>query len=482
MAQHFWVGKVKNYPYDIWVRAAIYTRISDDQAGRGLGVARQLEDCQALAERHGWEVVKHYDDNDISAYSGKRRPGFEAMLEAMAAGEFDALLCFHTDRLYRNMRDLERVIDVADARQIQIRTVQGGDLDLSTSAGRMIARILGSVARQESEHSGERRKRANVQRAASGDWSVARRPFGYTLKGEPLEPEATAVRQAILDVLAGKSVRAVAREWTAAGLQTTGKATGWTSPTVRRVLMNPRYAALVVHQGKVVGPGKGTPVIDEDTHHGIVAYLKDPARVGHTGFERLYQGSGVYRCGVCGAAVIGWKPSGSKPRAYTCPSRHIRRQGQALDDYVTAIILGRFQQPDADQLSTALNNPGGIDVAALHAQRAALQARQEELASLFADGAITAPQLKRGTEKLSTALESLDRELASATQINPASVLLGVIHVREQLGDRWAALSPDIRGKIIDQLLTVTVNRSPRGLRRFDPQYVNIEWKRDSGD
>ena len=53
---------------------------------------------------------------------------------------------------------------------------------------------------------------------------------------------------------------------------------------------------------------------------------------------------------------------------------------------------------------------------------------------------------------------------------------------REQLGDRWAALSPDIRGKIIDQLLTVTVNRSPRGLRRFDPQYVNIEWKRDSGD
>ena len=180
------------------MRAAIYTRISDDQAGRGLGVARQLEDCQALAERHGWEVVKHYDDNDISAYSGKRRPGFEAMLEAMAAGEFDALLCFHTDRLYRNMRDLERVIDVADARQIQIRTVQGGDLDLSTSAGRMIARILGSVARQESEHSGERRKRANVQRAASGDWSVARRPFGYTLKGEPLEPEATAVRQAIL--------------------------------------------------------------------------------------------------------------------------------------------------------------------------------------------------------------------------------------------------------------------------------------------
>ena len=222
------------------MRAAIYTRISDDQTGRGLGVARQLEDCQALAERQGWEVVKTYDDNDISAYSGKRRPGFEAMLEAMKAGEFNALLCFHTDRLYRSMSDLERVIEVADAKQVEIRTVQGGTLDLSTSAGRMVARILGSVARQESEHSSERRKRANVQRAANGDWVSARRPFGYTSVGEPLEPEAGAIRRAVVDVLAGKSVRAVAREWNAAGLATTGSSAAWHSTMVRRILINPR--------------------------------------------------------------------------------------------------------------------------------------------------------------------------------------------------------------------------------------------------
>ena len=66
------------------------------------------------------------------------------MLEAMKNGEFDALLCWHTDRLYRNMKDLERVIEIADANRIEIRTVQGGTLDLSTSAGRMVARILGS--------------------------------------------------------------------------------------------------------------------------------------------------------------------------------------------------------------------------------------------------------------------------------------------------------------------------------------------------
>lgn len=39
------------------------------------------------------------------------------------------------------------------------------------------------------------------------------RAFGYTATGEPLEPEATAIRTAVADVLAGKSIRRVAKEW-----------------------------------------------------------------------------------------------------------------------------------------------------------------------------------------------------------------------------------------------------------------------------
>lgn len=396
----------------------------------------------------------------------------------MKNGEVDALLCWHTDRLYRNMKDLERVIEIADANRIEIRTVQGGALDLSTSAGRMVARILGSVARQESEHSSERRKRANAQKAASGQWTSARRPFGYTTTGEPQEPEATAVRNAVHDVLAGKSVRAVAREWNAAGLATTGKATQWRSPMVRRVLMNPRYAALVVHQGKVVGSGSWTPLINEDAHHGIVAYLNDPSRSNKAGFERLYQGSGVYRCGVCGEPLTGWKPGGNKGRAYICPSWHVRRQGEALDDFVSAIILGRLSQPDAAELSNALDS-SGVDVAALHTQKSALQARMDELAALFADGAINAAQLKRGTAELARALAKCDHELAAVTQGNPVASLLEAGRGRARLEQRWSDLSPDIRGKIIDQLVTVTVHRSPRGLRRFDPEYIRVVWKPD---
>src|ERR1700687_5250046 len=78
--------------------AAIYARIShdpkkdnDDQktdepirrGGDGLGVQRQEQDCRELAARLGYDIAHVFVDNDISAYSGKHRPGFEALLDAM---------------------------------------------------------------------------------------------------------------------------------------------------------------------------------------------------------------------------------------------------------------------------------------------------------------------------------------------------------------------------------------------------------------
>jgi len=52
------------------VRAAIYTRISDDRHGEALGVARQERDDRELADRRGWVVDRVFTDND----SGDRRP------------------------------------------------------------------------------------------------------------------------------------------------------------------------------------------------------------------------------------------------------------------------------------------------------------------------------------------------------------------------------------------------------------------------
>lgn len=454
------------------MRAAIYTRISVDPSGEGLGVDRQLEDCQALAERLGWSVVETYSDNDISAFSGRHRPGFEAMLDGMKNGEYDALLCWHTDRLHRNMKDLERLIEVADVGGVDIRTVQGGDLDLSTSAGRMVARILGSVARQESEHTSERRKRANEQKAASGVWSTSRRPFGYTPTGEPHEPEASAVTTAAADVLAGTSLRQIAREWNESGLRTAHGGIEWRATSVRRILSSPRYAALVVHRGSVAGKGNWEPLIDEDAHRALLALFNDSSRTTTVSFERKHQGSGVYRCGVCDKRLILHVAMGGA-RSYRCPQHHVRRQLAALDEYVDAIVIGRLTAPDAQLV---LDEPER-DLPAMQTARDGLQDRLNELSSMFAGGLIEGSQLKRGTAELREKIAVLDAELAAARMVSP---LADLVLTGDQLGKRWAELSPDLRGKVINSLLTVTVQKSPKGLRRFDPSYVDIGWNTPS--
>src|SRR5439155_15264480 len=66
--------------------AAIYVRISRDREGVRAGVKRQREDCERLCRDRGWQVVDVYEDDDRSAFSGKPRPAYLAMLDALKAG------------------------------------------------------------------------------------------------------------------------------------------------------------------------------------------------------------------------------------------------------------------------------------------------------------------------------------------------------------------------------------------------------------
>ena len=387
---------------------AIYTRISMDRTGEQLGSQRQYDACLELANRLGWNIIKHFDDDDISAYSGKRRPGFEALLDAMADGAVDAFIVWHTDRLYRSMKDLERLIEIAEANRVQIRTVQSGELDLSTSAGRMIARILGSVARQESEHKGERHKAANAQARESGKWrNGGAAVFGYDSKGQVVEHEGVLIRAAAKDLLAGRSLRSLAKEWTRNGILTR-RGGPWSVPGFRHMIGNPRYAALMTHQPKgqerkVIGKGLWPAIIDEDTHLAIRALLDDPTRLNHHSFERVYMGSGVYVCGECGGKLrpVSSKPSspGSEKRqvSYGCPACfHVSVKVETLDGYIETVILKRLADSDTGRYIDDTKD----DVAELARRRDGLQERLNEMGRMFAAGEIDGLQLKSGSAEL----------------------------------------------------------------------------------
>ncbi|GAT04914.1 recombinase family protein [Mycolicibacterium fortuitum] len=459
----------------------MYLRQSRDRDGNELAVSRQREDCLTLCHGRGWTEVVEYCDNNVSATNRRKvRSQYQQMLADISAGMIQAVVVWDLDRLYRQPRELEDFIDLADAHHLALATVTG-DTDLSTDNGRLFARIKGAVAKAEGERKAARWKRSNEQGAAAGKWTASYRPFGYTWDGEPLEPEATAVREAYRDVLAGKTLRRIALDWNAAGFttptrykngQVTHAGKPWTNIQVRRLLLNPRYAALRVLRGMVVGRGVWTPLVDEDTWRGLCAMLRDPARARCTTFEVAHMGAGVYLCGRCGSPLItAYDKHGA--RLYRCKvSPHLSRRADKLDDYVTAYVLERCARDDAAVLTA---EPEGVNSEDLHTAREALVARKDELSALFTDGVLDATAVRRDAAKLTARIAEIDRQLADAVRTSPAAALLDA--TGEQLWRRWEQMTPALRGQAVDELATVTVLPSPRGLRRFDPDYVEITWK-----
>lgn len=463
----------------------MYARISRDRVGAGLGVDRQREDCRELAARLGWSIVVEHTDNDLSAYSGKPRPGYRALLADLREGRVDAVLAWHTDRLHRSPVELEDYITVSERQGAPTHTVKAGPLDLSSPSGRMVARQLGAVARYEVEHQVERQRRAKAQAAADGRFRGGRRPFGYDADGVTVrESEAATVRDLAAGVLAGRSMRAMASELNGCGITGT-RGAAWTGASIRDVLLRARNAALIEHEGQIVGPARWPAILDEDTWRAVRGVLSEPARAPVRLHARRWLGSGLYVCGRCGQpARIGVNSvtrGASSTAFYRCsgPMVHVTRLAARVDEYVSGVVVGVLERPDA---AVVFGGRRGEDSAALHSEATAVRVRLDDLAALYAAGAVDARQLAAGSERLRTSLADLEWRIGAATAGTALDGLVGVANVAEM----WAELPLDRRRAVVDTLMTVTLLPAPRrgrppgwrpGEPYFDPATVRIDPK-----
>ncbi len=458
-------------------RAAVYVRISEDREGAGLGVERQREDCEALARRLGWQVRHVFVDNDVSAFSGAARPEYRRLLEALQGGDADAVLAWHTDRLHRSPRELEEYLDVCEQRGVITHTVQAGELDLSTPSGRMVARILGSVARQEVEHKAERTRRAHQQAAQHGRWRGGGRPFGYEADGLSLrDDEAEEVRRLCAAVLEGQTLGSLARDLNDRGVRsTTGKP--WEFTTLRQLLLRSRNAGLSTYRGEVIGMGRWPALVPESTWREVVERLTDPARRTSASNAPRWLLAGVALCGFCGATMRSGGATtrgGERRTVYRCRHArgggHVARSAEPVDDFVTNVVLARLARPDAADLLTSADGP---DLHALQEQRAGLRSRLEGLAELYADSVLDDAQL-------ATAGDRLRRRLADVEATLDARRRHPVAHKLAETGDvdaAWQSLAVAERRQVVGLLMTVRLLPQGRRGAAFHPGGIQIEWK-----
>ncbi|MDD9207132.1 recombinase family protein, partial [Georgenia sp. 10Sc9-8] len=284
--------------------AAIYARISQDRAGEGLGVDRQLKDCRAEAQRLGWTVVEEYVDNDVSAYNPrKKRPEYERMRMDIRDGRIDAVLVWRLDRLERQPIDFERFYQLCEETGTDLKTVYGM-VDLSQGEGLFHARIYAAFAAMENDAKSIRGKRKNRERAEDGKpHGGGSRPFGFEDDRTTHRPdEAAVIREAAARALAGESLTSLVRWLDDSGVRTV-KGNGWATTTLRQLLTNPRIIGMRTHGDAAPVKAVWEPIIDPTDGERLRLLLLDPARRTNR-TARRYLLSGMARCGLCGEVLV----------------------------------------------------------------------------------------------------------------------------------------------------------------------------------
>jgi DNA invertase Pin-like site-specific DNA recombinase len=464
--------------------AAVYARISSDQDGTALGVKRQLKDCRKLATDLGWPVAEEYVDNDLSAYSGKRRPGYEQMLADIAEGSRDAVIVYHADRLTRRPIELEQFLEtITTAGLRHVRFVAGADVDVANGDGLMVLRLLSAVAANESASKSRRVRRKMDELAAAGLPHGGVRAFGYEDDKLTVRPaEAEIVRAVVARYLAGESTRSLAT-WLDGQSVKTVAGGPWTTTTLRAMLRSPRIAGLREHRGEVVGPAVWPAIITVEERDRVLARMATKATSGRRA-PRRYLLSGLARCGKCGKTLYSSarrERSGKETRRYVCLSGpdHGGCGGTMvvagpLEDLITDAVLYRLDTPE---LADALAGRAAVDeeAAVLSEGISADRAQLDELAALYADRQIGAREWLAARNPIEERVRAAEKRLGRMTQ---SESLTGLVGNAEALRGQWADLSLSRQHAIIIAVLDhVVIGPGTPGVQAFDRDRADPVWR-----
>lgn len=448
-------------------KAALLVRISDARDEDTAGVDRQEADGRRLADQLGWEVAEVYVENDTSAYKRRRitlpdgtvglrtvRPEYRRLLDDLATVHRDGLIGYDLDRVVRDPRDLEDLIDVVEQHRIPSRSVTGS-LDLSSDAGIAMARVMVAIANKSSRDTARRVIRKHEELATAGRvGGGGARPFGYERDGMTvIDDEAAAVRAMAVLYLEGRSLSEIGRELDGAGVRPVGGGL-WNPKSVSTILKAGRTAGLRVRHGEIVGRAAWPGIVDRDTWDRVQLALAERVRERPAGFQRWL--TGCLFCGRCGHRMRGWSDRGNP--IYWCP----KLPTDTGCGRVAARAV-RVEEHMAEQIVTILMEPGAVGVlnravstvSADDARTAAAadQAQLKELAGLWGRRLISMPEYLE-------ARKPIQDRLAESEAVVKASFpsALRTILAAGDIPAAWAALAPMQRREVTRGLF-------PHGIR-----------------
>jgi DNA invertase Pin-like site-specific DNA recombinase len=497
----------------IW--ADLYLRLSDPAEGALDGREATL---RAAAAALGWQVHRVIIENDLSrakartnggprpasAFKRQRiqlpngtyalrtvRPGFRSMLHDLGAGQVQAILAEDLDRLLRQPRDNEDLLDAVELAHATVRSISGS-ITLTaggTDAERMTARIMAAVANKSSADTGRRVSQART-RLATQSWHGGRRPFGY--QPDPDAPqyakrlrqvpaEAAVIRRYADAVFHGRiSLKGAVAELNAGDVRTvTGAA--WATRTLVGVLTSGAVAGLALHDGEIIGASDAIPepILDVDTWQALRDKLRDPARRTTTANAPRWLVSCFATCGVCGRVLTvggaGRTAKGTKrsPAYVGKVCGHVRRSAEAVDHLVAEAVIGWLERYADSQRLRPAPRAGG-NAKALRAEQRRLSRRRDQFRAMAASGDMDPADVAAMLRTIGADLDRVATRLAACADApDPIEEFRQGTPARQV----WAGLSLARQRAVVQVLVAkVVAERATSRGRGFDPDSITLVW------
>ncbi|MGW3404010.1 recombinase family protein [Streptomyces zhihengii] len=390
-----------------------YARIFVDTARDGHGVEDQHKVNAETAVRLGWTIVHRYTDNDLSAAkAGVLRPDFETMVKSLKAGHLPdgqpvrGVIVVADDRLARRAGDYERFVDALTYEEGRLYADAKGSKNLYSEDVESMGLFGVVISKMEVRKMQRRARRSHRARAEMGIPVGGKRPFGWQVDKLTLEPEEAAwLAKGAREVIAGRSMHSILREWRDADVRTiNGKA--WASRSLKLAMWNPRLCGWRKHNGELVRDANGVPVVGRwepiiTSKEWMAIDAIFSARVGPRvkadGTVADYRTpsyllTGILRCGkpggdgrICNSPLrAAVRPDLSGGYLYQCPSREMGgcggtgRNGAKIDEFITEAVLSKLEERvGAVQVDKRWAGEGELD-RLTRKQRKLLQAWQED--------------------------------------------------------------------------------------------------------
>jgi DNA invertase Pin-like site-specific DNA recombinase len=480
------------------MRTVIYARVSKDRTGQQRSVTDQVAELTAEVGRRGWQLVGTITDNDASAsrYARGSRPGWDTLLDLVAAGDVDAVAFWELSRTSRQLAVWARFRDLcADHGVVWLvrdRMVNPDDGDERLSVG-----VKALMAEDEAERTRQRVLRTTRAAAAAGR-PHGRNVYGYTRvydtrTGQLVQvvedpDQARVVRDVASRLLRGESLRAVTSHLNDAGTPTPTGQGSWHTVAVKRLATRPTYAGLRTHRPVARVDGRRQPgpeqtvtdavwpaILTRDEHEQLVALLTAESRGRHHGRQVRHWLSGVLVCSECHGPMRVLNRVNGGP-GYTCTTRGCHKVTVAaakVEQHLRDVVVGRLRRPDAAAALTPRSRATDAQRAAvevvtltdrLDAARGAYAAGELPLAALTSIEATLAPPLAAARRRAANG--SITRPLPAGLLADPDVV--------------WDTLDAPTRRGVARVLLDkVMVHPAPvRGWRGPVSDRLDLVWHR----